>query len=419
MKRSAQTAPAPKSAQDVSSELLKIEQSIAEGTADGAAALQAISAALASVPVVSGACIALYRGRQITCVASAGTAPRLGEPILADGLIGECLQTGRLIRCQHASDDSRVDPILRNQYGFESLIVVPVQSRSSASGVLAVFSAQPDVLDQEYVFVLGSAAHLAALIAVRLPAIDEYQTPIEDTVAAKGQPPSSLEALSAAAPGSSIDLTALSLSDLVPPVPTPAPDMQELLTSLPKPVSVAKKSWPSPAVRYTALVVFGLMAFSTALYPAIRGRQTQATPKAVAKSVVPLQGSTDETIGRPTRVVAAPRATSSIVGGELRRRTAPEYPQNALRNGMQGEVNLILAVDEAGVVTDTRVLSGLPDLANAATSAVSHWRFAPFMADGRPVPVNLPVVIAFHCSGTEESTCVQASLPPSSGRQVR
>jgi TonB family protein len=214
-------------------------------------------------------------------------------------------------------------------------------------------------------------------------------------------------------------LTALSLADLIPPAPAPAPDLQELLTSVPQPVAVAHKSWTSPALRNAAMVVLGLMVFSAAVYPAIRGHQNHATPERVVNSVTPLQGSIDESVGRPTRAAAAPDAKSAILGGELRRRTAPVYPPNALRNGTQGEVDLMVGVDETGVVTDTRVISGSPELANAATSAVSHWRFAPFMADGRRVAVNLPVVIAFHCSTTEDSASTQASLPASSDRQMR
>lgn len=419
MKRSAQAAQAPaaKSAQDISSELLKIEQSISEGTADAAAALQAISASLASAEAVSGAFIALYQGRQITCVASAGAAPQVGEPTQTDGLIGECLQTGRLIRCQHASDDPRVDPILRNRYQFKSLILVPVQSRSAASGVIVVFSSQPDALNQEYVFVLGSAANLAALIAVRLPAIEEYESAVAEPAVSR-QTAAAIETLSAAGPGSSIDLTALSLSDLVPQVPAPAPDMQQLLTSNPERGATARESSPLAGMRRAAAVALGLMVFSAALYPAIHGRQNHATPEKVVRSVVPAQGSTDETIGRPTHAVAG-GPKSSIMGGELRRRTEPVYPQDALRDRTQGEVNLIVAVNETGVVTDTRVVSGVPELASAAMSAISHWRFAPFMADGRPVSVNLPVVIAFHCSAAEDSARAQVSLPSSSDRQVR
>lgn len=431
MKRSAEPkAPAPKTAQDVSSELIKIEQSISEGAIGAAAALQAISVSLASFPVVSGAFIALYQGPQLVCVASAGAAPAVRNRIPTDGLVGECLQTGRLVRCLHASEDPRVDPMLRHELRFESMLCVPVQSRCAASGVLVVLSAQPDSLEQEYVFILGSAANLAAAIAVRLPAMEETEyTESQDTSARDSEAKATVavDADTAAAnlsslveagldsvgPGSRIDLTAL-VSELTTP-PTVQPDTQESLIAAP-PV-IPQRVWSSPRLRNGAAVVLGLLVFSSALYPAIRGRQAQPTP--AVRTIAAVTGSTDETIGRPTPAVAGHTTSPVIVGGQLRNRTAPVYPQNALRNSLQGEVSLVATVNEAGIVTETRVLSGEAELADSAIRAVAHWRFAPFMTDGRPLLVNLPVTIAFHCSGDEASTSTHASLPPNSARPIR
>lgn len=56
---------------------------------------------------------------------------------------------------------------------------------------------------------------------------------------------------------------------------------------------------------------------------------------------------------------------------------------------------MIVTVNEKGLVSDVRILSGDPDLASAAADAIGHWRFSPFLANGQPTSVQLPLVIAF------------------------
>ena len=74
---------------------------------------------------------------------------------------------------------------------------------------------------------------------------------------------------------------------------------------------------------------------------------------------------------------------------------APAYPPAASALHVQGEVKLEAEVDRRGNVVSTRIISGPPLLQEAAADAVQHWRYRPFLHDGRPIGMNAPVVIDF------------------------
>jgi TonB family protein len=56
---------------------------------------------------------------------------------------------------------------------------------------------------------------------------------------------------------------------------------------------------------------------------------------------------------------------------------APVYPPAAKKAGIQGEVRLHVTIDKDGSVKDVQVLSGDPQLSEAAVAAVRKWRYAP------------------------------------------
>jgi len=58
-------------------------------------------------------------------------------------------------------------------------------------------------------------------------------------------------------------------------------------------------------------------------------------------------------------------------------RVAPAYPEVARRMNIQGIVKIAAEVRANGSVKSTRVLGGSPLLAQAASDAVTKWKFAP------------------------------------------
>jgi len=93
--------------------------------------------------------------------------------------------------------------------------------------------------------------------------------------------------------------------------------------------------------------------------------------------------------GEPVRVggnIAEPRKLRDV---------RPEYPEIAQAAKVQGIVILEVVIDEAGDVTDAKVLRSIPLLDQAALDAVKQWRYTPTMLNGTPVPVIMTVTVNF------------------------
>jgi protein TonB len=73
----------------------------------------------------------------------------------------------------------------------------------------------------------------------------------------------------------------------------------------------------------------------------------------------------------------------------------PEYPELAIRAGVEGVVIIECRVDTRGHVVDTRVLRGHPLLTRAALDAVRQWRYRPTLLNGHPVSVIMTVTVRF------------------------
>jgi TonB family protein len=88
------------------------------------------------------------------------------------------------------------------------------------------------------------------------------------------------------------------------------------------------------------------------------------------------------------------------VGGNIRapaktKDVRPIYPEDALAAKVQGVVIIEATIDPQGLVSDARVLRGVPLLDQAAVDAVSQWEFQPTLVNGTPVPVIMTVTVNF------------------------
>jgi TonB family protein len=89
------------------------------------------------------------------------------------------------------------------------------------------------------------------------------------------------------------------------------------------------------------------------------------------------------------------RVSSGVMGGLLLRRVRPNYRDEARSAGIQGMVNLRAIVSKTGDVTDLQVVSGPPELAEAAMKAVRKWKYNPFLIEGEPVEAETTVQVNF------------------------
>ena len=91
-------------------------------------------------------------------------------------------------------------------------------------------------------------------------------------------------------------------------------------------------------------------------------------------------------------------ADVGVIAPVLERRGALQYPALALRQRVDGVVELNVLVDEKGGVSDVQVVTGAAGrsgLNEAAIDYARRQRYRPATKDGVPVKVNLPVIVKF------------------------
>ena len=81
--------------------------------------------------------------------------------------------------------------------------------------------------------------------------------------------------------------------------------------------------------------------------------------------------------------------------------TEPVYPPGALRDRVEGWVQVDYTVTESGSVRDIEIVVAEPRgvFEAAATAAVGEWRFQPRVANGRAVPQRSTVTLRFNVEG--------------------
>jgi TonB family protein len=121
---------------------------------------------------------------------------------------------------------------------------------------------------------------------------------------------------------------------------------------------------------------------------------------AFAQPTTPVQESEKPTAPAPEQ--STPPAAGTIPSGEnpqpgqLLRRVNPEYPKEAKKKHLQGDVRIRMVIDQKGRVVKTHVVSGNHILAKAATEAVRKWRFQAAVVNGKPAQVETEIEFHFH-----------------------
>ncbi len=138
---------------------------------DRQTAQQSIAQAALTLTRATGAAIALSEGNdsEMVCVASAGSdAPPVGSRLhVGSGFSGECVRTGRSLRCDDSETDDRVDRAGCKALGIRSMVAVPIRLKNKVAGLLEVFSPQP------YAFNAEDIAALQQLTGGILATIDQ------------------------------------------------------------------------------------------------------------------------------------------------------------------------------------------------------------------------------------------------------
>jgi outer membrane biosynthesis protein TonB len=86
---------------------------------------------------------------------------------------------------------------------------------------------------------------------------------------------------------------------------------------------------------------------------------------------------------RPTKI----RVSAGVILGLVDRSATPEYPEEALTKGIQGDVIFKIDVDETGRIVLGVPVEGDPLLVAASVDALRDFRFRPYLLNGTPVGI--------------------------------
>jgi putative methionine-R-sulfoxide reductase with GAF domain len=111
----------------------------------------------------TGTALALPRGEEMVCRASAGaSAPAVGARLqVRSGLTGESIARRQLLRCNNAESDPRVNLETCRELGIASIVVLPlVRSTGEVRGLFELFSDHPYAFEERDLVALERMADL-------------------------------------------------------------------------------------------------------------------------------------------------------------------------------------------------------------------------------------------------------------------
>jgi periplasmic protein TonB len=93
------------------------------------------------------------------------------------------------------------------------------------------------------------------------------------------------------------------------------------------------------------------------------------------------------------------RVGGTLAESNLIKKVQPVYPASAKAAGIQGTVDLEVAISKGGVPEDIRVVSSpSDDLMQSALEAVRQWRYRPTLLNGAPVEIVTDVIVNYTLS---------------------
>lgn len=129
--------------------------------------------------------------------------------------------------------------------------------------------------------------------------------------------------------------------------------------------------------------------------PAQPAPVTPALPAPPAAAAANAASNLTEPSSRAASNLAGEAPRSSELTGMLLQKVLPVYPEQARRQGVQGQVVLKAVIGKDGTIAELRPLQGPEELTSAAIDAVQHWRFRPYELKGKPVEVETDIRLNF------------------------
>jgi len=89
------------------------------------------------------------------------------------------------------------------------------------------------------------------------------------------------------------------------------------------------------------------------------------------------------------------RVGANMQAAHLIRKVLPVYPMRAKKYGIQGTVLFQVIIGKDGYIKDLKLVSGHPELIDAAREAVQQWVYTPTMVNGQAVEVLTTIDVNF------------------------
>jgi len=97
----------------------------------------------------------------------------------------------------------------------------------------------------------------------------------------------------------------------------------------------------------------------------------------------------------PKPVLQTVNISQGVSQGLIVKRVQPHYPQSAVQQRIEGDVNLVATISKNGDITAVKVTSGQSVLVHAAVEAVRQWKYKPYLLNGEPVEIQTDVTVKF------------------------
>ena len=188
-------------------------------------------------------------------------------------------------------------------------------------------------------------------------------------------------------------------------------------------LAVGSQTAPRRRVRARVVIVGAMLAAGAALaaVTAVKMLGPNASPTATpVASDAPPADHTSRVQGEPGRnpdananADATPIDVQYVdVEPFIAQRTAPDYPPEALKRKLNGDVTLKFTIDAHGAVKDVEVVRSSEAMFEAAAvAAVSQWKYLPGVSAGKRVPVvGIQTIIRF--------TLDPPNLPPAQASAI-
>lgn len=442
----------PISAPDVRAIFSALRDAIATGTSELDAVLREIAEAAQDLTLASGTAVAIQREGQVICVGRSGeTAPGLGARLNIDsGISGECLRTGRTLRCDDTEKDYRTDPEVCRRMRLRSIAAVPLFGQHGTIGVLEAFSTRTCAFAEEHMDYLARLAELAEAghsrqYSVSVPAKVEGSETRSRLVAFSNLLRQTRNSVAihlrerahtlkrgrywAVAAGVLLLLSSVAawrewrkpLGEINPRQQI----VQEDKARTPRSASArgAGLGWKpsptrplngSPEVRQTAEAEVPHVPSDTETFSASSTKTQDFAAADTVKRAVLTDSDSDAAeaprlsasnlenprIGTLISVpVILPKfgtpISQGISEGVIERQVTPVYPRQALPLRLEGPVVLDATVSENGQLEDVKAVSGHAILAHAALDAVRQWRYRPYLLNGKPIRMQIKITVNF------------------------